>query len=133
MTGYQDQAIEFAERLLSTFVVTAGRMGLQPRSVDPTSKAAYATGIALAKWPRDSQGNLTYFPIVVDGGYADILWLGGESQGLSVTPRGEFFLSGDSVGARAAGAWLARVCGYATDAIESAVTVALSGSPSTVR
>lgn len=128
--GGQRRAIEHAHELLNDYVATAGKLGLEPRSVDPNSRAAYATGIALAKWPRSTDGNLVYFPLVIDAGYADILWLGGESQGLSVTPSGQFFFKGAQTSAEQAASWLASVCGFDEEEITACLTNALKGSPS---
>lgn len=124
----QARAVQHARGLLTDYVATAGKLGLQPRTVDPASPAARGAGIALAKWPLSS-GKLVYFPLVINAGYAQILWLGGESQGLSVTPSGQFFFAGKPTTVDEAAVWLARACGYNENSITACLTEALKGSP----
>ena len=128
----QERAVQHARSLLTDYVSTAGKLELKPRIVDPASPAARGAGIALATWPMDG-GKLVYFPLVINAGYAEILWLGGESQGLSVTPSGQFFFAGKPTSVDQAALWLASACSYDENSITDCLTQALKGSPASFR
>lgn len=124
-------AVQSAYDLLIDYVHTAGELGLQPTVVEPGSLVVRAAGIAMASWPRYSDGNIRYFPLVASARF-DHLWLAAQAQGLSVTPEGAFYFRGGPTEATVAAAWLASEFDFDAEKILDTLKNALRGSPDQV-
>lgn len=122
----EEACIAYCHSALEHFNATAKQVGTPIIEVEANSMAARAAGIGMGKWPMVA-GKARYYRILINGGFADIVWTGGDGQGLTQTEDGQFYFEGDSADVRTVAAAVARLTGYDTDQARQVFEAALRG------
>lgn len=126
-TGHgNSECVEYCRLALEGFNATAKQLHTPVVEVEISSLAVQAAGIAMGSWPV-TDGKTRYYRLLVNRQFADIVWVGGDGQGLTQTESGQYYFEGSAATVHAIAAKVSAMCGHDSTQARAVFEAALRG------